>query len=207
MPALRPGLPPAWCGQDCTPSGPQREAALMARTKPPCLTPAPDRLTLELMRSGSAAKSLFVWFAALVLLYLVCFYGIEFWRRQNGPWLMQFLSDPDAQPVVEISHRQLQPTAVRLVFLGERTAPDPLPRRMILDTPLQSLPFGRRLHEDLTSLPGVETIDFFGHVVELSPRVLRVNHQPFPWGPPKTLHLTATNKPGAPLPPSRALAR
>ena len=52
-----------------------------------------------------------------------------------------------------------------------------------------------------TALPGVITLDLFGHEIELLPRVLIVNKKEVPWQSGLSLVLSPTNKPAIPPKP------
>ena len=153
------------------------------------------------MNSGFTLKSFAVCFAVVVVFYLGVFHGIEHWRQKKGPWEVSFTADAQGQPAVVASQPGLKISNVTLVFLEEQVPQTNLPQRIRFDRPLKPVPFGRKLYEDLTVLPGVVTFDFFGHEIELLPRVLIINRREIPWQSGRTLELAATNK--LLLPPRR----
>jgi hypothetical protein len=63
----------------------------------------------------------------------------------------------------------------------------------------QQIPFGKVLYEDLRSMPGIVTFDFFGHEIELRPRLLVINRKELPWTSARTIALSPTNKVVEPL--------
>lgn len=160
------------------------------------------------MKPDFTARSFLLWFGVVLLLYLGFFHGIERWRRQQGPWVVEFLADHQGQPCLAISQEKLHIRQLRITLAGE-TVPGPvqtsLPRRVVFDQPRRPLPFGKRLHEDLTSLPGVVTLDLFGHFVELAPKVMTLNRERQPWPVETNLTLWPTNKLPQPLRPSEAI--
>lgn len=156
------------------------------------------------MKSNLTGKAVWVWFGVVLILYGVVFQGIEYWRHKEGPWVVDFLADARGQPSLLVQEKRLGIANLRITF-AEETAPQSaltnLPQRVIFDAPLKAIPFGKRLHEDLTALPGVETFDMFGHFVELAPKVLTLNQERRPWLSNTNLVLQPTNKPTHPLQP------
>jgi hypothetical protein len=146
------------------------------------------------MKSGFPFKAVGLTFVVALALYCVIFYGIEYRRRYKGPWEVTFVSDAQGNPSVIIYQPKLRISAVEVLFLGERLAVTNLSEKVSFDQPKKAIPFGKRLFEDLTFLPGVETFDFFGHEVELLPRVLVVNKKEVPWQSEAVLELSPTNK-------------
>ena len=150
-------------------------------------------------------KTVAVLFGVVLLCYVAVFRGIEYWRQHQGPWVVQFETNQQGRPLLLIEHSNRHINNVRLVFAQETTSATNLPARLTFDRPRQPLPFGARLHEDLVSLPGVETWDLFGHVIELAPRRLAVNGRAVPWTSGQTIELWSTNKPPAPLAPAKSI--
>ena len=99
------------------------------------------------------------------------------------------------------------PVTVEIVFTGERISATNLSEKVLFDKPLTSLPFkmpiGEVIYEDMRTMPGVITFNFFGHEVELLPRVLVVNKKEIPWKSEMILELSATNKPAQPPKPPK----
>ena len=81
---------------------------------------------------------------------------------------------------------------IRVVFVDERSTNEP--GRVLFTRTEMPVPFGRIRFQDLTYLPGTLTFDFFGHEVELLPRVLTINLQERQWQSGATYFLSATNK-------------
>ena len=156
------------------------------------------------MSAGSAArfskKSAALLFVGVLLAYIFIFHGIEYWRQRQGPWIVRFATNDLGYPLVDLKHNARGIEQVRLIFEGESTAATNLPVILMLDKPRQPLPFGRRLHEDLIILPGVETWDLFGHLIEFAPRRLLVNGREYAWSPTQTITVSPTNKPASEFP-------
>ena len=137
-------------------------------------------------------------------LYLATFNGIEYSNRRHGPWDVQFISDGLGNASIVISQPRLKISAERIIFAGERTTQTN--QLVRFDHPVTSLPFqmpfGEVIYEDLRALPGVVTFNFFGHEVEVLPRVLIVNKKEIPWKAEAVVELWPTNKlPQPPRPP------
>lgn len=138
-----------------------------------------------------------VLFVCVAVLYWCVFQGIEYFRRHKGPWRVEFVTDQRGQPELVINHPSLSVTNVRIVFAGAQVLSSNSSAEVVFDRPLRALPFGTRLHEDLISMPGVQTLELFGNEVELLPRVMKINRREVPWKSNMTVSLTATNGPAA----------
>jgi hypothetical protein len=62
------------------------------------------------------------------------------------------------------------------------------------DEPQQQVPFGQWKFDDLMYLPGTVTLRFFGHEVELLPRILYLNRTEHPWQSGETIVLHPEDK-------------
>jgi hypothetical protein len=144
------------------------------------------------MKSG--IKTLLILFFVVLAVYLAGFYGIEHLRHRQGPWRVLFVADEHGTPAIEISQPALDIDSVSVVFQGETAGVSNLSDTVVFDVPRKPVPFGEVLFEDLTFLPGAVTFNFFGHEVELLPRVLVVNRQPVKWESHTAIELEATNK-------------
>ncbi|MBI3415059.1 MAG: hypothetical protein HY043_07025 [Verrucomicrobia bacterium] len=118
-------------------------------------------------------------------------------RQRHGPWRVTFAKDDEGNPSLVINDPRLNITGVRIVFVGERAALTNAPAEVVFDRPLQPVPFGKVIFEELMWLPGTVTLDLFGHEVQLLPRVLTINRKEFAWRTGAEFRLTATDK----LPP------
>ena len=159
------------------------------------------------MKSGLTPKSILVWFAVVLGLYLAAFYVMEYWNSRRGPWEVEFSSDAMGNPSIAIYQPKLRISSVEIIFTGEKVSQTNLAQKVLYDRPLTSLPakmpIGEVIYEDLRTLPGVVTFNFFGHEIELLPRVLIVNKKEIPWQSEKVIELSVTNKPAQPPKPPK----
>ena len=157
------------------------------------------------MKSGITPKGVITLFFAVVVLYFGAFYGLEYARHRKGPWEIVFQTDANGNPSLTIVQPALGLRDVSIVVHGEK-ATNAL-ARVSFDRPLRPVPFGQVIYEDLTFLPGVVTLDLFGHEVELLPRTLIANKKEIAWSPGVILDLWPTNKPAEPPKPPRTRGR
>jgi hypothetical protein len=127
-------------------------------------------------------------------------YGGGFWldhqlRTRRGPWAIEFTRARDDSPMIVIHQPSLGIRDVRVRFPGE-VATNP-PSTVRFDAPEHAVPWGRVKYEDLTYLPGVVTLELFGHEIEMLPRTMYVNRQPVPWITATNITLTAADRPEA----------
>jgi len=117
------------------------------------------------------------------------------------------MSDQMGNPSIAIFQPKLKISSVEIIFTGENIASTNLGQKVQFDRPLTSLPsplpIGEVIYEDLRTLPGVVTFNFFGHEIELLPRVLVVNKKQIPWKSEMVLELSQTNKPAQPPKPPK----
>jgi hypothetical protein len=121
--------------------------------------------------------------------------------------MASFAADGNGVPTMVIYQPKLGISSVELLFPEERVAQSNTVEKVLFTEPRQKVPFGRVIYEDLRSLPGVVTLDLFGHEVELLPRVLIVNKREVPWQSETVLELWSTNKPAMPPKPPANQAR
>jgi hypothetical protein len=126
-------------------------------------------------------RTALILFAILIPAYLLVFYGIEGTRTASQPWRLTFIVDSNQIPSLRIQQPDLRVNAVVVRFPDERATNAPSETTVVLDRPQPALPFGTRISEDLMFLPGVETLDLFGHEVEIAPRVLVLNRREIQW--------------------------
>jgi hypothetical protein len=102
---------------------------------------------------------------------------------------------------------KLNISSVEIIFTGEKVSATNLSQRISFQRPLDTLPFrmpiGEVIYEDLRALPGVVTFNFFGHEIELLPRVLVVNKKEIPWKSENVIELSPTNKLAQPPKPPK----
>jgi len=159
------------------------------------------------MKAAITPKSIAVWFVVVAVLYLAVFYGIEFSTQRKGPWEVEFTSDNMGNPSIVIDQPKLNISSVEIIFTGEQLSGTNFSQKVRFDQPLTSfpaaMPIGEVIYQDLRSRPGVVTFNFFGHEVELLPRVLIVNKREIPWKSEMVVELSATNKPAQPPKPPK----
>jgi len=143
----------------------------------------------------------------ILAVFLVClaFYAGSFaldqhLRTRRAPWSITFGIYSNAPPTLTIEQRGLGISNVVVVFKGETATT--VATRIDFDQPQKPTPFGRRLFEDLTYLPGTLSFDFFGHEVEMLPRVLTLDRREYAWRSGLRIELSPDAKP-TPRPPPR----
>ena len=136
------------------------------------------------MRRDNPLKHFVIAFAIAVVVY-VTFYGwIEHRRARKGPWEMTFTTNSAGAPQILINQPKLALTNFTIRFPGESIPITNLPAMLSFKEPRQvpyPVPFGRCIFMDSTFLPGTLTFQFFGHEIELLPRVLIIDHREYPW--------------------------
>jgi len=154
------------------------------------------------MKASITPKSIAASFFVVLALYVLVFYSMEYWRHRKGAWELNFVADAAANPSIVVYQPRLNITSLELLFPGEKAARSNFSQRVSFDRPLNKVPFGRVLYEDLTVLPGVVTFDLFGHEIELMPRTLIINKKEVTWKSESVIELWPTNKPSQPLQPA-----
>jgi hypothetical protein len=139
-------------------------------------------------------KQALLLFGAVLLAYLAVFNGIEYHRHRKGPWKVDFMTDEAGRASIGVFQEHSKVSA-RLHFPDVTISRTNFGERVAFDRPKKPVPFGKVIYEDLTFLPGVVTFDFFGHEVELLPRVLIVNKREVDWRSAPALELWSTNRP------------
>lgn len=144
---------------------------------------ARTRDTIAMLRRAGIA------FAIAVVLY-VGFYSCDHHlRNRHGPWRLTFSAEASrggegaGEASVTIDHPALGITNRTIRFSGARLTRAVPVSTLRFESPdtLPVLPFGSLVFHDLMYLPGTLTFDFFGHQVELLPRVLIVDRTEHPW--------------------------
>ncbi len=160
------------------------------------MTPTPLRFSL-----GKLVRL----FLAVFLLYGILYKAADYGRGRMGPWILTFDEAPSGSPRVTINHDKLQIRGVQIVADGDAAVPDGRgPATVRFRSPADEPSFGKVLFTDLTFLPGVITLDFFGHEVEILPRVLVINRKSFAWSQAKEFRLLPEERlPGGPLSPQK----
>lgn len=165
------------------------------------------------MKRDNPAKHFIFTFAIALVIYVVAFHFIENRRTRKGPWQVTFKRNPAGPPEIVIDQPTLGISNVQVVFEGG-TITNPshssitnhqspitnyqLPIRSAFSRPEPvpyDVPFGRCVFMDTTFLPGTLTFQFFGHEIELIPRVLILDRHEHPWRSGEVITLTSTNVP------------
>ena len=153
------------------------------------------------MKTSFPWKQALLLFTAVLLAYCALFYGTEWSRHRKGPWQVEFSASPEGRPLLLITQ------AYHGIFTVVEFPDEKVRFRsdtVVFDRPRkQKLPYGKLLYEDLTFLPGVVTLDLFGHEVELLPRVLIVDKKEILWEGNGYVQVWATNKPATPPKPAK----
>jgi hypothetical protein len=126
-------------------------------------------------------------FLLAAIVYSVVFFVDYQLRTRRGPWEVTFTVQPGDTPRLTINQSALGLNNVHIEFPGETA--DTVQETVRFHSPEQPVPLGRVLYEDLTYLPGVVTLELFGHEIELLPRVLYLNRQAQPWRTNTTISL------------------
>ena len=159
------------------------------------------------MKPGITPRSIALCFILVLGLYLAIFYAMEYSNRRKGPWEVGFITDALGNPSITIYQPKLNISSVEIIFAAEKIQQTNLSQRLLFDHAFSALPvampFGEVIYEDLRSLPGVITFNFFGHEVELLPRALIVNKKEISWKSELVLELSPTNKPPQPPKPPK----
>ncbi|MBM3847483.1 MAG: hypothetical protein FJ405_14520 [Verrucomicrobia bacterium] len=148
-------------------------------------------------------KPVLLFFAALVPVYLLVYWGIESTRRASKPWELGFIVDSNRVPSLRIRQPNLGIGDVLIRFPDERLTNAPSETIVILDRPQPPIPFGTRISQDLTFLPGVETLELMGHEIEIAPRTLVLNRKETPWSSNAVFELRSSDK----LPPEQLVKK
>ena len=130
-------------------------------------------------RPPSLRRLLLGAFALACALYLAGFTLDQHLRSRRGPWEVRFEPAPDGGSQLRIHHPHLGLTNPCLLSPPHTFSNAPATVRFL--TPHQTIPLGRVVYDDLTYLPGVVTLEIFGHEIELLPRTLYLDRQPVAW--------------------------
>jgi hypothetical protein len=114
-------------------------------------------------------------------LYILAFASMQSCRTSKGPWELVFFSDNTGTPGLLITQPKLN-ISERVIFTDRKLPQNNLTRERRFDDPTKTnAPFGEIIFQDLTFLPGTVTFNFFGHEIELLPRVLTIDKQEHAW--------------------------
>ena len=160
------------------------------------------------MNPDNPLKQFAAVFAAALAIYALSFVWIEHRRNSRGPWEIVFTSTPAGHPTLVILQPALSITNARITFPDETFSFTNGPVALRIDTPREPpvvVPFGKIKYMDLTFLPGVVTLELFGHEIELLPRTLYVNRKEIAWSPALEVTAQSSEKlpPEALAPPAK----
>lgn len=147
------------------------------------------------MKQTITLKSVLITFIVTVVFYLCAYNGLQYLQTRRGPWEATFATDDAGHPAITLDQPKLNISSVELLFLGETVDRTNLSERVFFDKPRKPAPFGTVIYDDLMFLPGVVTLDVFGHEIEFLPRTLIINKKEYPWNSDTTIELSASNKP------------
>ncbi len=131
-------------------------------------------------------------FLLALLGYIVVYAAIEYRRTRRGPWQVSFTRSATGDPALIINQPKLGITNAKISFLETGFSAPANGPTLHLRQPQPvpyDVPFGKCIFMDTTFLPGTVTFQFFGHEIELLPRVLIINHTEHPWQPPPMMSL------------------
>lgn len=142
-------------------------------------------------------QRLFMVFVGTLFAYVTVYGACTAMKRKGGPWALTFTMT-NGTPTLFIEHSLRLAQPVTIQFPGEKPERDDLPILAVFNVPITNrMPFGAVLHVDTSTLPGVVTLNCFGHPVEIFPRALSVDFHELPWIAGTNIVLTVDTKPPA----------
>ena len=146
------------------------------------------------MKSDGIIKQVVAVFVVALAVYIFAYSAIEHRRTRNGPWQVAFTNDAAGSPALLINQPKLAITNVQIIFPDEPMPSNTAPLDLAQPQPVPfDVPFGKCLFMDTTFLPGTIVFDFFGHEIQLIPRVLTIDKIERPWKSGGIISLTKTN--------------
>lgn len=148
-------------------------------------------------------RRLFWLFVGTLFLYVTVYGACTAYKRGRGAWELTFTTT-NGTPALIIGHPLRLPAPVTVLFPGEQPERTDLPITAVFNVPITNrMAFGPVLYVDTTTLPGVVTLNCFGHAVEIFPRALSLDLEERPWIAGTNITLTPATKP----PPDRLKPR
>jgi hypothetical protein len=166
------------------------------------------------MKRDNPARHFIVAFIIALLGYMLVYHFIENRRTRKGPWQVTFTNTPSGAPAIVITQPALGISNVQIQFPnGGITNHDlpitgyqlPVTNHLLFNQPRPvpfDVPFGKCVFMDTTFQPGTLTFQFFGHEIELLPRVLVLDRQEHPWKSGQIIALNVLSPTKAPSLPS-----
>jgi hypothetical protein len=139
-------------------------------------------------------KSLGITFALAAGFYLAAYSCMRHRQTTRGPWEVAFATNNVGVPQILIQQPALGLSNITIQFSGEALGATNTTGTVRFAQPRQSTPFGRLVYDDLMFLPGIVTLDCFGHLVELAPPRLGLNGIGLDWSNNVQHTLWPTNK-------------
>jgi hypothetical protein len=148
------------------------------------------------MKRDNPAKHFIVAFIIALLGYVVVFHFIENRRTRKGPWQVTFTNSPAGSPAIVINQLALSISNVQIQFPSGIVTNNQssITNHLIFNQPKPvpyDVPFGKCVFMDTTFQPGTLTFQFFGHEIELLPRVLVLDRQEHAWKSGEIIALNA----------------
>ena len=143
------------------------------------------------MRVTELLKAVATAFLVTLVVYFVAFGSIEHLRTHKGPWKVTFTHDNTGAPAIVINEPKLNISNVTIDFPREETSAtnSTLDFARPKQVPFE-VPFGQCIFMDTTFQPGTVVFNFFGHEIQLIPRVLTIDKKEYPWQSGTTFALT-----------------
>jgi hypothetical protein len=161
------------------------------------------------MKRDNPARHFIFAFAIALLGYMLVYHFIENRRTRKGPWQVTFTNNPAGTPAIIINQPALSISDVQIQFLDPSTNHElpitnyqsPVTNRLLFSQPRPvpyDVPFGKCVFMDTTFQPGTLTFQFFGHEIELLPRVLVLDRREHAWKSGQIIALNALSLTNAP---------
>jgi hypothetical protein len=163
------------------------------------------------MKRDNPAKHFIVAFLIALLGYLLVYHFIENRRTRKGPWQVTFTNSPAGSPAIVINQPALSISNVQIQFPSEiitnnlssfTNYQSRVTNHFLFNQPKPvpyDVPFGKCVFMDTTFQPGTLTFQFFGHEIELLPRVLVLDRQEHAWKSGEIITLNALSSTNAAL--------
>jgi len=149
------------------------------------------------MKSDNPVKHFVLAFLIALIGYWIVYHAIEHRRNRKGPWIVTFGSDSAGISRIIINQPWLRITNCEMSFPGSNGSSTNSSSTLSFSQPKPvpyDLPFGKCIFMDTTFLPGTLTFQFFGHEIELLPRVMIVDHQEVAWHSETNIILKPLNR-------------
>jgi len=165
---------------------------------------------VQTKRDNPAKHFIFAFIIALIG-YVIVYQFIENRRTRKGPWQVTFTNTSTGTPAIIINQPSLSISNVQIQFANAVVSDSlsitnyQLPATYSFSQPKPvpfDVPFGKCVFMDTTFQPGTLTFQFFGHEIELLPRVLVLDRLEHPWKSGEIITLSAGSPTNTPPHPS-----